>query len=62
MLFQDEFDLEDMRGAIKFIHTDEIRQDRVYTSVVSDEYAARVTDIASYDAVSKVRLPPGRQL
>eukprot|EP00729_Bicosta_minor_P004260 gene4260-8441_t len=53
ILFADEFDIEDMFGSIRFIHTDEIRCERIYCHIIEDEYAARVSDINAYDIISK---------
>eukprot|EP01102_Stenamoeba_stenopodia_P018545 TRINITY_DN6807_c0_g1_i2.p1 TRINITY_DN6807_c0_g1~~TRINITY_DN6807_c0_g1_i2.p1 ORF type:complete len:673 (-),score=125.69 TRINITY_DN6807_c0_g1_i2:49-2067(-) len=54
-LFTDEFDWEDLRQQfVKGVLSSEILGNKIYTHVVSGhEYAARVRNLRTYDAVSK---------
>lgn len=50
-LFQDNFDYEDLPTFIKGVLQDEIRADRLFSHILTNEYAARVTNLRMYDSV-----------
>ncbi|XP_064636779.1 translation initiation factor eIF2B subunit epsilon-like [Lineus longissimus] len=53
-LFSDNFDYQTRDDFVKGIQTDEeIHGNTIYTEVIEDEYAARVSNLQMYDAVSK---------
>ena len=53
-LFCDNFDYEDLPTFIRGVLQDEIRGDKLYSHVLTNEYAARVTNLRMYDAVRYV--------
>eukprot|EP00126_Sphaerothecum_destruens_P005930 Sdes_comp19120_c0_seq1m9831 len=53
VLFSDNFDFQDRTDFVKGILDDEVMGHRIYVHILENEYAARISNLKLYDAVSK---------
>lgn len=53
-LFQDNFDYEDLPTFIRGVLQDELRGDKLFSHILTNEYAARVSNLRMYDGVRYV--------
>ena len=54
MLLTDEFDCQSIPDLVRFVlHTDELRDNFIHTHILEHEYAARVINLQSYEAITR---------
>ncbi len=54
MLFTDNFDYQTVRDLIKgILDNDDVSMHKIYMGIICGEYAARVSNFQTYDAISR---------